>query len=136
MGSGALALAALDAANSPWLPASDRTALAALLDGKPDLSFAAGGKISIAADRVACKAGNVDIGLHSCTLEFGGQTTTLSGRPAHELFATLVEAGVAPEGAAGTIYASLTKLRCLVDPNEVAQKDGGGATCAFEPDSR
>jgi hypothetical protein len=134
-GNGALALAALVAANSPLLPAPDKAAMAALLDGEPDLSFAAGRKISIAADRVTCKAGDVDISRHSCTLAFGGQTATLSGRAAHELFATLIEVGVAPEGAAGTVYAGLTKLRCLVDPNEVLNKDGSGASCEFQEDS-
>jgi hypothetical protein len=43
--------------------------------------------------------------------------------------------GVAPEGAAGTVYAGLTKLRCLVDPNEVLNKDGSGASCEFQEDS-
>jgi hypothetical protein len=40
----------------------------------------------------------VDIASHSCDLSFGGQVVSLTGRSAHELFATLEESGVEPDG--------------------------------------
>jgi hypothetical protein len=38
----------------------------------------------------------------------------------------------AAEGAAGSLIESATKLTCTIDPNEIRQKAGGGAQCAFE----
>ena len=34
----------------------------------------------------------------------------------HELFATIAEVGVKPDGAAGTIYEGLSQLACTIDP--------------------
>jgi hypothetical protein len=130
-GNGALALSALVAANSPLLTADDKKVMAQMLEGDLSFSFPAGKKLSITADSIACTAGDVNIAMHECQLVFGGQTVSLTGRAAHELFATLVEAGVSPEGSAGHIHETLTNLACTVDPNEVKQQDGGGADCKF-----
>jgi hypothetical protein len=131
-GSGGLALSALVAANSPTVSAGDKKVLAALLAGQANASYPAGKKISIAADSITCAAGNVDITLHSCKLVFGKKTVTLTGRQAHEIYATLVEAEVPSDGALGTIYETLTHLACTVDPGEVKQKAGEGVSCKFE----
>ena len=39
--------------------------------------------------------------------------------------------GVQPDGAAGTIYRAIYKLRCTIDPREVSQNAGGGAACTY-----
>jgi hypothetical protein len=132
-GSGALALAALVAANSPVVSSSDKKVLAALFAGNVGVPYPAGKKIAVKADSVTCLAGDVDITRHSCDLMFGKKKITLSGRAAHEIYATLVEVGVPSDGAAGTIYEALSQLNCTIDPNEVEQRDGGGASCQFAP---
>jgi len=134
-GGGALALAALVGERSPALDAPEREALGHMLDGNLNFTFPADKKITVKADSVVCRAGNVDISLHSCELAFGGRKFTRTGRAAHELYATLIEAGVQPEGAAGSIYAGLAKLVCTVDPNTVKATAGGGADCTFAPAS-
>jgi hypothetical protein len=104
-----------------------------LLDGKIDFSFPAGKTITVVAEKVTCRAGNVDIASHSCDLSFGGQVVSLTGRSAHELFATLEENGVEPDGAAGSIFEAVSNLKCTIDPNEVKQRAGGGAECQYAP---
>ena len=84
-------------------------------------------KISVTADSVVCRASNVDITSRTCELAFGAGKRLLKGREANELTATLAAAGVAPEGAAGSIIESITKLACTIDPNEIRQKAGGNA---------
>jgi hypothetical protein len=126
-GSAALALAVLVGVNSPLLSGYDKTALAGLLDGN---SKAAGKNISVEAQSVVCRASNVDLTSHSCDLTFGSRTINLRGRTAHELFATLNEAGVPSEGAAGSIFESLSHLICTIDPKQL--QAGGGADCKFD----
>jgi hypothetical protein len=132
-GSGALALAALVGQNSPLVTPAAKAVLAKFLDGETKASFPAGQTITVQADKLTCKASNVDITLHSCELVFGTRTAKLAGRAAHELYATLAEAGVPSDGAAGSSYEALTKLACTIDPNEVKQMSGGGAHCDYEP---
>ncbi|MGP6159979.1 MAG: hypothetical protein ACLPYS_21205 [Vulcanimicrobiaceae bacterium] len=132
-GSTALALAALVGRNSPTLSWYSRSELARLLDGHATAPYPAHRQIVVHADSIVCRAGNVDITVHGCTLKFGTKTTSLSGRAAHELFATLLEVGVPGSGAAGTVYVGLTHLACTVDPHVIAQRGGGGATCTFVP---
>ena len=132
-GNGALALAALVGNVSPLLDAADKGVLMKLLDGQTKFSFSAGKTISVVASKLTCRAGNVDIAAHSCELSFGGQDVTLTGRSAHELFATLAEIGVPPDGAAGSSFEAVSKLKCTVDPNEVKQNSGGGAHCDYAP---
>ena len=89
--------------------------------------------IAVAAASVACRQSDVDISHHDCTLKFGAAARVLTGRAAHELFATLAENGVPGDGAAGSIYEAVSHLACAIKPAEVKQKAGGGATCAWGP---
>ncbi len=132
-GSGALALAGLIAESSPLVPQAQKRVMVYLLNGNPAFNFPAGQKIKIAADKVVCRASNVDISAHSCALTFGSKTINLMGRRAHELFATVGEVGVPPDGAAGSVFEALSHLDCSIDPNEIKQKAGGGASCSFDP---
>jgi hypothetical protein len=132
-GSGALALAALVGETSPVLGASDKAVLAKFLNGQTNITYPTGQTIAVAAGKVACRAGNVDLTSHSCELAFDSKTVMLSGRRAHELYATLAEIGVAPDGAAGSTFEALSNLKCTIDPSEVKQKSGGGAHCDYSP---
>jgi hypothetical protein len=132
-GHSALALAALVASHSPHLTRSERQVMARLFDGDLNISFPAGRTLSVRADAVACQAGDVDITAFACTLTFGEQRVSLKGRKAHELFATLAEAGAPSDGAAGTIHEGLSHLACTIDPNVIKQRAGGGAACSFVP---
>jgi hypothetical protein len=132
-GSGALALAALVGGNSPLLSAPEKDVLTKFLDGQANVSFPAGQTISVMAQKLSCRASNVDITSHSCALTFGSKDVTLKGRRAHELFATLAEIGVSPDGAAGSVFEAVAKLKCTIDPNEVKQNSGGGAHCDYAP---
>ena len=89
-------------------------------------------RVVVKADNVVCRASNVDITEHSCVLTFGHRTVELKGRRAHELYATIDEVGVPPDGAAGSVFESLSKLDCTIDPKEIAQRAGGGASCTFD----
>ena len=130
-GADALALAALTGAHSSALNLPQKHALADMLDGA--LGFALSAAFTVAADSVSCRQSNVDISHHDCTLKFGAATRTLTGRAAHELYATLAENGVPGDGAAGSIYEAVSHLACAIKPVEVKQKAGGGATCAWTP---
>ncbi|WP_020173359.1 hypothetical protein [Methyloferula stellata] len=132
-GSAALALAALAGAQSPYVSSGDKQALSYLLDGNLTFAISGNTKIAVVADSVSCRASNVDISEHDCTLKFGAVTRLLKGREAHELYATLVENGIPSDGAAGSIYEALSHLDCSINPNEVKQKDGSGAKCAWQP---
>lgn len=135
-GPAALALAGVVAPHSPVLSSADRRSMARLFAGNP-ISFPAGRKISVTADSVDCRISTVDIASRTCALAFedrrrGERKVSLAGRAANELFATLAVAGVASGGAAGSTFEKVTKLVCRIDPNEVQQRAGGGADCAFE----
>jgi hypothetical protein len=132
-GSGALALAALVAENSPLLGATDKAVLAKFLNGQTNVACPKGETTLISVDKVTCRASNVDITSHSCDLVFGEKTVMLMGRRAHELYATLAEAGVPPEGAAGSIFEAVANLKCAITPSEVQEKGGGGAHCDYSP---
>jgi hypothetical protein len=131
-GNTALALAALVGEHSPALEAQEREALGYMLDGNLNVALA-DKKITVRADSVVCRASNVDISAHSCELAFGSRKITRTGRAAHELYATLIEAGVSPEGAAGSMIAGISKLVCTIEPNTVKARGGGGADCKFAP---
>jgi len=133
-GSGALALAALVGGDSPLLGEEDKAALAKLLDGDTTFDFPKDRTIPVTADKVACHASNIDIAEHDCTLTFGKQDVTLKGRAAHELYATLLEAGVQPDPGAGNIWVSVSKLDCAINVAEVKEKAGAGATCHYAAD--
>ncbi|MCC8963419.1 hypothetical protein H8A95_14175 [Bradyrhizobium sp. Pear76] len=129
-GSVALALAGVVAPHSA-LPAKEKKAVAAFFAGDSNVPHA--NKITITADKVVCRASNVAITSRSCELSFGGKTGTVKGSEANAIFATVALAGVPPDGAAGTIYESLSKLSCTLDPAAIKDKAGGGADCSFEP---
>jgi hypothetical protein len=130
-GSSALAVAAVVAAHFAVVGSYDRRALARLFNGQ-SVNSPPNRKISVAVDSVMCKVSNVDLTSRSCELSLKGGKRTLTGREANELFATLALAGVTPEGAAGSMIESITKLACTIDPNMIKQKDGGGAECNWE----
>jgi hypothetical protein len=129
-GSVALALAGVVAPYST-LPDAEKKAVAALFAG--DSNVPTTNKIVVTADKIVCRASNVDITSRSCELTFGGHISTVKGREANEIFATEALAGVPPDGAAGTIFEALSKLSCTLDPAVIKDKSGGGANCTFEP---
>lgn len=130
-GNGALVLAAVIGLQSPLVSAAGKIVLGKMLDG--DLAFSASvAKIKVQARSVSCRASDVDIAAHACTIGFGQHSTSVKGRVAHEIFATLVENGVPSDGAAGSIFEAVSNLSCTVDPAEVKQRGGGGADCTFQ----
>jgi hypothetical protein len=129
-GSPAMALAAIAAVHSPRLSAAEKKAVAEFFSGKSPLYK---GKIAIAADKIVCRASDVDVTSRSCELTYGDKTRSLTGREANEVYATEAMAGVPSEGAAGSIYEGLSKLTCTLDPEAIKQKDGSGAECSYEP---
>jgi hypothetical protein len=131
-GATGLALAALAAEHDVSLPAAQRQAVAALFDGGK-VTFAKGQTIVVKVDKIVCRVSDVAINQRSCALTFGTRIVNLAGRRANELDATLAAAGVPPDGAAGSSYEALSALNCSLDPSEIAQNSGGGASCAFMP---
>jgi hypothetical protein len=129
-GPSALALAGVVALYSPLLSSDEREAVSAFFVGQSGVRYAK--KISVTADKIVCRVSNVDITARSCELTFRGAKQTITGRRASEIFATEAMAGITPDGAAGSLTESLSKLSCTIDPAEIKQKAGGGATCAFE----
>ncbi|MGY2890552.1 hypothetical protein ACVIHI_007666 [Bradyrhizobium sp. USDA 4524] len=97
-GSVALALAGVVAPYSP-LPAKEKKAVAAFLGGDSNVPITR--KITVTADKVVCRASNVDITSRSCELSFGSKTHTVRGSEANAMFATVALAGVPPDGARG-----------------------------------
>jgi hypothetical protein len=129
-GPAALALAGVVALYSPLLTADEREAVSAFFVGQSGVRYAK--KISVTADKIVCRVSNVDITARSCELTFKGAKQTITGRRASEIFATEAMAGVPSDGAAGSVFESLSKLNCTLDPAEIRQKAGGGASCSFE----
>lgn len=130
-GSPALALAGVAARLSKSLTSAEKKAMAMLFASNSDIPY--NEKIVVTADKIVCRISNVDITARSCEITFGKKTRTLNGSTAHEIYATLAVAGVPSDGAAGSVFESLTKLSCTVDPDAIRKKDGGGADCTFEP---
>ena len=129
-GSSALALATIVAGHSPTMDQRDKRLLRRMFNGRG--TGRSQGKITVEADSIKCKVGNVDITSRSCDLAFGKEQVSLDGRRANEVFATLVVAGVTPDGAAGSMNAAVSKFKCTIDPQEIKQKAGGGADCSFD----
>jgi len=128
-GANALALATIVANQSDAMDRRDRRVLRRLFNGG---NVRAKDKITVEADSIQCKVSNVDITSRSCNLTFGKDKVDLNGRRANEVFATLVVAGVTPDGAAGSMNVAVSKLKCTIDPQEIKQKAGGGADCSFD----
>lgn len=131
MGPSALALAAVVAEQSP-LSRFDRRTMARLLNGDTIFRAFLGGKISVTAASVVCRVSNVDITERSCELTFRTNKRTAHGREANEISATMAAAGIAPEGAAGSLVQNVSNLACTIEPRTIKQKAGGGADCTFE----
>lgn len=131
-GNAALALAALIGAEQPSLPRAEKAVLASFLNSQTNAALPANvRRILVKADKVTCRMGDVDIGLHDCTLTFGSKTVTKSGTEGQMLLAAMQENGVTADGAAGTIYYSVMPISCTVDAAGVELHDGSGATCTF-----
>jgi hypothetical protein len=128
-GQAALALAGVVSLYAP-LPAANKKAVAALFKGDTNFPYTA--KISIVAEKIVCRTGNVDVTARSCELTFKTANKTLKGRDANELYATAAMAGIPPDGAAGSNFESLSKLNCTLDPKVLKEKAGGGADCTYE----
>jgi hypothetical protein len=115
-GSTALALAGVVAPYSP-LSSGDKKAVAALFGGKSNIAYAR--KIVLTADKIVCRTSNVDITARSCELTFKTVKRGLKGREANEIYATEIMAGVPSDGAAGSVFESLSKLSCTLDPKVI-----------------
>ena len=126
-GTSALSLASLVGAYQPSLSAAQKNKLKAMGDSK----MAKGAPFKVKADVVTCHSSNVDVAGHNCTLTFAGKDTEILGRVAHELDATLREAGVEGDAGAGNIYTRVSRLVCEIEPNTVAERSGGGAKCTW-----
>jgi hypothetical protein len=124
--SAALALAAVVATYSPLLSSGEKKAVAAFFAGNAGFPYKK--KISVTADSIVCRI-NVDITARSCELTF---KKAIRGREASELYATEVFAGVPSDGAAGSIFESLSKPNCTLDPAGIKDKGGAGADCSYE----
>lgn len=130
-GSMALALAGVIAPLSPELSGAEKKALATLFAANSDVGYKK--TILVTADRIVCRTSNVDITVRSCEVTFGKKVKTVNGSTANEIFATEALAGIPPDGAAGSIFETLTRLSCTIDSNAIRQKDGSGAECTFQP---
>ncbi len=127
-GPAALALAALVAQQSPLLTITQKHQVVQLLNGTIPAT-AAGYTVAVRATKILCRMSDVDLTSRSCTLTFGKRSVSLAGREANELFATMGEAGIPSQGAAGTIYESAMSLACTIDFTQLRARAGGGATC-------
>src|SRR5271169_3448049 len=122
-GSGALALTALVAPHGRTLGVVDRIALSRLFSGRTNFGYPANRRIMVSADAIDCRSSNVDITENTCELTLTASKRMIKGREAHELFATLLVAGVPSDGAAGAIHESVSHLLCTIDPSAIKQKD-------------
>lgn len=130
-GYGALALASVLALHDPLLTAANKALLAQYLDGHPGAPHPAGLVIHLNTGAIACRAGDVDLAMHECTIHYGLHTLTLTGRSAHELYATMAEAGIPSDGAAGSIFEGVNDLHCTINADEIKDQSGGGAHCTY-----
>src|SRR5258705_4803431 len=124
-GTSALALAGVVALYSPLLTSDEREAVSAFFVGQTGVRYAK--KISVTADKIVCRVSNVDITARSCELTFKGAKPTITGRRASVIFATEAMASIPPNGAAGSVFESLSTLTCTLDPAQINQNAGGRA---------
>jgi hypothetical protein len=132
-GQAALALGALVAEHSPSLSSLEKSTIRRIFNGDQTGPFPTTQAMTVQADSILCRVSDVQIAIRSCILTFGNRTHKLTGRAAHETYATLVEVGNPSSGAAGSVYESLTLLSCTIDPQALRQNGGGGASCTFTP---
>ncbi len=121
-------LAGVVALYSPLLTADEREAVSAFFVGQSGVRYAK--KISVTADKIVCKVSNVDITARSCELTFKGAKQTITGRRASEIFADRSHGRRARRRRRRIGVESLSKLTCTLDPAEIKQKAGGGASCS------
>jgi hypothetical protein len=126
-GASALGLAAQVGAHEPALSPLGKRRLARLADGH----LAASAAIRVRADRVFCRVSNVDITSVSCDLAFGRQAVSFQGAPARALMNAMGAAGIAADGAAGSMGAVIAALDCRIHPGQIAERAGGGAHCSW-----
>ena len=131
-GHAALSLAEAVGLQSPLVSAAHKMILFQFRSGNTNFA-SSNAPFTFTSSAIDCGAGDVDITHHRCTLTFGSSTIQLNGAAAHDLYATLIEAGVPGDGAAGTIHEAVTGLSCTVDVGQVKARAGGGATCSFTP---
>ncbi len=131
-GSDALALAALVSQYSPLIPKAAKRALSNLLDGKLNFRFPANKKIRVEADSINCRADTAELTSYTCNLKFANRIALVKGRKAHELLATLIEAGTASHNEESTLHHALDHVSCEITPSEIQRKAGGGSECRFE----
>ncbi len=129
-GSTALAVAAVIVPYSPRLSAYEKRTIAGLFNGHAR----AGKKLTVTAESIICRVGNVDITARSCEMTFDKGKRILQGREANEVYATLTAAGAIAEGAAGSMIQTVTRLGCTLEPNVIKDNSGGGADCSFATD--
>lgn len=86
--------------HSPNVKAGDKSLLEKFLNGRV---YSYRKKITVAASSISCKAST------RMRSDLSEKITT-HGRKAHELYATLAEAGVPSDGAAGSIFEGPIKL--------------------------
>ncbi len=91
---------------------------------------------TFSAAAIDCGASNVDITHYRCRLTFGSSTIDIVGAAAQQLFATLIQAGVPGDGAAGTIHEAVTALSCTVNVGQVKQRAGGGGDLQLHAELR
>jgi hypothetical protein len=127
----ALALAGVVAEHDPALNPGDREVVARLFGGDENIQFPAGRSIIVAADKIVCRVSDVQITARSCQLTFDTKLVDLKGPAANALFATLAAAGVASDGAAGSIFEAVGGLSCKLRPSVIVANGGGGADCAY-----
>jgi len=130
-GPAALALGALTAEHDFALSAFKRHTLAKIFAGQ-NPPYPASQTIVVKAAKIQCRESDVAINQRSCVITNLGHAVTLTGRQAHELFATMLEAGIPSDGAAGSIFETLTALQCTISPHIIAG-NSGAADCTFTP---
>lgn len=132
-GFAALSLAELVGLLSPLVSPAHHAILAQFRNGNTNFA-SSNAPFTFTAPSIDCGASNVDITHYRCMLTFnGGTTSQLTGAAAQNLYATLIEAGVPSDGAAGTIHEAVLNLSCTVHVGQVKDRAGGGATCNFTP---
>jgi hypothetical protein len=130
-GPGALALAALVADRSPTMATAQKHQTAQIFNGNVP-SAPTGYTISVRANNVTCRVGDVNLTARSCTLTFGANIISLQGRQANELYATMGEAGIHAQGTAGSFYEQVKRLSCTLALDTLRANTGTGASCMYQ----
>jgi hypothetical protein len=128
-GQAALALAGVVAPASHLLSTAEKEAVAMLFAANSKIPYK---KKVVTVENIVCRVSSVDITARSCELTLGKTVKTINGRAANEVFATAAMAGLASDGVAGSVFESLSKLSCTLDPQVIQDKTGGGADCSYE----